>query len=696
MGPASVIGTPAPVAPQRSSTHAIAERADSQQTLRLMAGMARHKSSPERTTHHVRKEAGIVLNGTLSKYRFVAELGRGGMGTVHLAIARGPARFNKVVVIKQLNSALAEDPHFTGMFLEEARLAARLQHPKIVQTNEVVCDPDGYFIVMEYIEGVSLWRLLRRLRARVDTPTQGSYVRSLYIRAIVDVLAALEYAHALRDFDGTPLNIIHRDVNPANVVIGYDGQVKLIDFGIAKAADTSDQTKAGIVKGKIHYLSPEAVAGDPIDRRTDVFAAGAMLWDALAGQRLWHAMHAADIEHALFRGAVPSPRSVNPQVPEELEAICMKAVAGPPADRYSDAAVFRADLERVCRSDLASTEALSASMSSEFLEERERMLALLAERLQRADDDWPIGRPVPAALGSMPTGDVGGSSGARSTPDEVAADIVDARLGPRAVRRRMTLRASSTAGLVAACLLAVAATLAVRSASKSAHTESSQVHSPLLAKGPVGTASTPTVEEVAPAIAVATMGVTTAPAVQAESSVKSPIARSSPTRRRAAPAPHGASDPSSMSSSRPRDPGRSAAGALGLSAPGAEAVPHLVDDHGASGAAAPPATSVAATSPAPAPSGGMIPASQQKAVTESHRAEIQSCWYRARMEQPFLDVRVSIAATVASDGRVSDVASSANEAGTTRLQACIRDAVRAWVFPPPTGGSSAHLAIVFE
>ena len=661
-----------------------------------MAGMARQKSSPERTTHHVRKEAGIVLNGTLSKYRFVAELGRGGMGTVHLAIARGPARFNKVVVIKQLNSALAEDPHFTGMFLEEARLAARLQHPKIVQTNEVVCDADGYFIVMEYIEGVSLWRLLRRLRARVDTPAQGSYVRSLYIRAIVDVLSALEYAHALKDFDGTPLNIIHRDVSPANVVIGYDGQVKLIDFGIAKAADTSDQTKAGIVKGKIHYLSPEAVAGDPIDRRTDVFAAGAMLWDALAGQRLWHGMHAADIEHALFRGAVPTPRSVNPEVPEELEAICMKAVAGPPADRYSDAAVFRADLERVCRSDLVSTEALSAAMSSEFLEERERMLALLAERLQRTDDDWPISRPVPSALGSLPTGEAGGSSGARSTPDEVAADIVDARLGPNAVKRRMTLRASSTtAGLVAASLLAVAATLAVRSASRTAHPDSAQVHS-RSAKGPLGTASTSTAQEVAPAIAVATMVGPTVPAVQAES-VKSPIARSSPARRRAAPQPHGASDPSSMSSNRPRDPGRSAAGVVELSAPGAEAVPHLVDDHGASsGAPAPPATSAPATSPAPAPSGGMIPASQQKAVTESHRAEIQSCWYRARMEQPFLDVRVSIAATVASDGRVSDIASSANEAGTTRLQACIRDAVRAWVFPPPTGGASAHLAIVFE
>ncbi|HZU83778.1 MAG TPA: serine/threonine-protein kinase, partial [Polyangiaceae bacterium] len=335
------------------------------------------------------------MNRALGRYRLIAELGRGGMGTVYLAALSGPARFSKVVVIKQLRPGFAEDPNLTSMFLEEARLAARLHHPNIVQTNEVVCDPeDGYFIVMEYLEGAALKRVVRRLRRHGDEPA-----RSIYIAAILDVLGALQYAHALKDFDGKPMDLVHRDVNPANVVVTFGGQVKLVDFGIAKAADSAQETRAGILKGKLHYMSPEQMAGDRIDCRADLFAVGAMLWDALAGRKLWEGTSGLDVMTSLVRGNIPSPRSVNPDIGPDLERVCMRALAFRPEDRYPDAGSFHADLEHALGSARMPAGEIGAAIQSEFAEEQEHVRALIAEQLSLLNDQSAAtGRSEPPPL----------------------------------------------------------------------------------------------------------------------------------------------------------------------------------------------------------------------------------------------------------------------------------------------------------
>src|ERR1700760_1905309 len=188
----------------------------------------------------------------LGKYQLIAEIARGGMGIVYLAMVQGPGGFHKLVVVKELNPSVVEEPAFLTMFLDEARLAARLSHPNIVQTNEVGHEGQRYFMAMEYLDGRGLDHVRRRSR------TAGfGLTLHMHLRVICDVLAGMDYAHELADFDGTPLHIVHRDASPQNVFLTFDGQVKLLDFGIAKAADSMHETITGVVKGKVSYMSPE-------------------------------------------------------------------------------------------------------------------------------------------------------------------------------------------------------------------------------------------------------------------------------------------------------------------------------------------------------------------------------------------------------------------------------------------------------
>src|SRR6185437_8026107 len=240
---------------------------------------------------------------TLGKYRLIAELGHGGMAEVYLAVVRGPAGFNKLVVIKQIRPQLAEDPEFLAMFLDEARLAARLSHPNVVQTNEVGQEGSRYFIAMEYLEGQPLNRVLHRVQKTGGIPL------ALHVKILSDVLGGLHHAHELADFDGTPLEVVHRDVTPHNVFITYDGQVKVVDFGIAKALNSSAETRTGVLKGKVAYMAPEQARGERCDRRADVFSVGVMLWEAATGRRLWKGVPDITILQRLLAGDIPRPRS---------------------------------------------------------------------------------------------------------------------------------------------------------------------------------------------------------------------------------------------------------------------------------------------------------------------------------------------------------------------------------------------------
>jgi serine/threonine-protein kinase len=262
------------------------------------------------------------------------------MARVHLAMSRGPSGVNKLLVLKTLRSHLANDAACLEMFLHEARLAARLNHPNVVQTYEVTEDAGRQVMVMEYLEGQPLSQLFARARKTHAVPTE------MYVHILCDTLAGLHYAHELADFDGTKLNLVHRDVSPQNVFVTFDGQVKILDFGIAKAAvNAANETETGVLKGKLRYMAPEQIAGEQLDRRADLFAVGAILWEALADERIWAGVSDMTVMQRVTTGDIPSPRSVNPNVPEILDAICMKAMAMDPAKRFATAEEFQIALE---------------------------------------------------------------------------------------------------------------------------------------------------------------------------------------------------------------------------------------------------------------------------------------------------------------------------------------------------------------
>ncbi len=321
---------------------------------------------------------GSVLDRSFGKYRIIAELGLGGMAEVHLAVSQGPAGFNKLVVIKQLLPQLANDPDFLTMFLEEARLAARLNHPNVVQTNEVGQIGNTYYQAMEYVDGQSLYQILQRCSdagRQIPVP--------ILVCIISRALTGLHYAHEVADFNGTPLGIVHRDVTPQNVFVSYDGVVKMIDFGIAKAVNSSVVTSTGVMKGKIAYLAPEQVLGHAVDRRTDLFQAGVVLWEALAGQRLWGQSRDLEILRRLVTGDIPRLDYVRNDLPARLQEICARALAHDVNERYPTAAAIQTDLEAYLEESGTSVtnKDIGDLVSSVFSDRRQQMRDLIETKL---------------------------------------------------------------------------------------------------------------------------------------------------------------------------------------------------------------------------------------------------------------------------------------------------------------------------
>jgi serine/threonine-protein kinase len=262
------------------------------------------------------------------------------MGTAYLAMRRGPGGFAKLVVQKRLHPGAIE-ADVLAMFQDEARISARLNHPNVIQTNEFNFDGAHYHLEMEYLDGQPLHRLVSEAKDAGRAISCG--VAAALAR---DVLAGLHHAHELRDYDGSRLDVVHRDVSPQNIFVTYDGRVKVVDFGVAKAKGQLSMTQLGMVKGKIRYMSPEQALGFAVDRRADIFAVGVVLWQLLTGQGLWDGLDSATVAHRLSRGDLPpSPARVCGTVPAELDRICARAMALVPEDRYATAAEMAADLE---------------------------------------------------------------------------------------------------------------------------------------------------------------------------------------------------------------------------------------------------------------------------------------------------------------------------------------------------------------
>ena len=314
----------------------------------------------------------------IGAYRLIARLGRGGMSDVFLALRRGELGFTKLLVIKCLRDDLAlghggqndsDGKDFSQLLFDEARVCARLQHPNIVQTFEAGLESGVPFMAMEYLEGQSLDRVLGALSRE-----RGRIPKSIVLRVLCDVLSALEYAHSLNDFDGTPLGIVHRDVSPHNIFLTYQGEVKLVDFGVAKHAFCCDQTAAGIVKGKLTYMAPEQAKRADVDHRADLFSCGIVLWECLAMRRLLAADSPATTLTKLLYEPIPTLSSVRPDADPALSEICARALERMPERRYESASALRTAIEAaVGNNNLASRAEVASYVQRLFKHEQDAL-----------------------------------------------------------------------------------------------------------------------------------------------------------------------------------------------------------------------------------------------------------------------------------------------------------------------------------
>jgi serine/threonine-protein kinase len=276
----------------------------------------------------------------VDRYELIGEIASGGMATVFLARLTGVGGFRRFVAIKRLHPHLAGEQEFVEMFLDEARLAAGIHHPNVVSILEVSASPIGYYLVMEYVEGDTLARLLARAAGqgqRLPTP--------IALRILIDSLSGLHGAHELRDDRGALVELVHRDVSPQNVLVGVDGVSRITDFGVARAASRLSATRVGQLKGKLAYMAPEQATGADIDRRADVFSAGVMIWETLAAKRLFKGETEAATLSRVLNEPIPELVRVAPGANKQISQAVMRALERNPARRYSTCAQLAEALE---------------------------------------------------------------------------------------------------------------------------------------------------------------------------------------------------------------------------------------------------------------------------------------------------------------------------------------------------------------
>jgi serine/threonine protein kinase len=383
----------------------------------------------------------------IGDYRLVAEVARGGMGIVYLALRR-----TEIVWLKELRHEFLDNAGVVRMFEEESRLALLLSHPNIVQTVDVGTDGKRRFIAMEYLEGQPLSQLVRRAVAQ----SKHMPLR-VHLRILLEILSALDSAHRATERE-SGLGIVHGEVSPHKVLLTYEGQVKLIDFGPSETFGAMAETPTSRAVDKVRYMAPEHAAGEHLDGRTDLFAVGAMLWEAIFDRRPWDDQPDDAVWRSLRAGSVPRMRDAWPYVDPNLAAIVDRSMSARPDQRYPTAAEMRRDLEcyiATLHIRLPSAESLGDFVSGLFEKERETRRAQVQSLLRsHTAADAPVaGRPVPLAVKSEPTPSLPN----RSTPDaaEVAPEI-DSALPPRhASGRRTMLPAAIAAGLASFVALAV-------------------------------------------------------------------------------------------------------------------------------------------------------------------------------------------------------------------------------------------------
>jgi eukaryotic-like serine/threonine-protein kinase len=372
----------------------------------------------------------------LGRYRVVDEIGVGGMASVHLARMDGPGGFQKWVAIKRIHSHLIEDESFVQMFLDEASLAARISHPNVATVFDLGTQDDSYWIAMEYLHGEPLREIMRK-----SEETGHPMPPEIACRIIADAALGLHAAHELTGKNGEKLGVVHRDVTPHNLFVTYDGMTKVVDFGIAKfSSRLSSSTRAGTLKGKLAYMSPEQVHGEAIDRRTDIFALGVVLWELTTGRRLFRTDNDLDTLAKVQECNIPRPSSIIRGYPMDLEKVVLKALVKNRAERFQTASEFSKALAQffLRRGLNISNEEVAACMHSAFhdrMASRDEHLRWAAEATQTVDVDKlkkdakpSPSRPPPVTAFMQPP--AAGKPAVRLDDDEAHPTVVPSRPAP--------------------------------------------------------------------------------------------------------------------------------------------------------------------------------------------------------------------------------------------------------------------------
>ena len=355
----------------------------------------------------------------IDRYELYDVIASGGMATVHLGRLVGPAGFGRTVAIKRLHPHLATERDFVTMLTDEARVAGRIGHPNIVPTLDVVSSQGELFLVMEYVPGLTLAALL------ANAADQGERMPASIACAIMaGVLRGLDAAHEARDEGGRPLEVVHRDVSPQNILVGTDGVARLLDFGIAKAAGRLHTTRDGQLKGKLGYMAPEQLGARTVDRRTDIYAASVVLWEALTGERLFEGDDAATIFGNVMQKKVPPPSARAGDVPVAIDTAVLAGLEREPSRRFSRAREMAAAIEQgAALARVSEIAEWVAQIGERELAERAAMLA-------------GMGRPSPAAGASAPSID---------SSEGILTAVGEARSAARSKRRSMWIGAASIA-----------------------------------------------------------------------------------------------------------------------------------------------------------------------------------------------------------------------------------------------------------
>lgn len=318
----------------------------------------------------------MSLKIPFGKYYLTEKIATGGMAELYRAKRIGVAGFEKLLVIKKILPHLSLHEEFVSMFINEAKIAAQLTHTNIAQIFDLGKIEDSYYIAMEYVWGKDLKAVLKKGKEK-KLPVSMEHALQIVSKAC----AALDYAHKKKDLKGNELNLIHRDVSPQNILVSYDGDVKLVDFGIAKAASKTSDTRTGVLKGKIAYMSPEQAWGRPIDRRSDIFSLGIVLYELLTGEMLFKGDTDLNTLEKVREAKVIPPAKLNKEIPKEIENILLKALAKEPQERYQSASDMQNDLETYIHANktMAGTLNLQNYMQTLFKEEMEAEAKALEE-----------------------------------------------------------------------------------------------------------------------------------------------------------------------------------------------------------------------------------------------------------------------------------------------------------------------------